>query len=57
MTPVYQDSIFCNYYWADSSNYLMGTEHGWNQSIGLATYVPVIDAAKNDAKIENCFSW
>ncbi len=55
--PVFQDSIFCQYYWADSSNYLMGTEYGWNQSIGFVTYIPVIDAPKSNAKIENYFTW
>lgn len=55
--PVFQDSIFCMYYWADSSNYFMGTEYGWNQSVGLASYIPVMDAPKSNAKIENFFIW
>jgi len=55
--PVFQDSIFCQYYWADSSNYFMGTEYGWNQSIGLAAYVHVVDAPNNNARIENLFPW
>ncbi|MCK4792335.1 MAG: hypothetical protein KAV87_51875 [Desulfobacteraceae bacterium] len=55
--PVFQDSVFCVYYWADSSNYFMDTEYGWNQSVGLITFIPVKDAPKSGAKIENWFTW
>jgi hypothetical protein len=55
--PVFQNSFTCHYYLEEDDNFLMDTEYGWNQSIGLALYVPIDSAVKAGALIENYTTW
>ena len=50
--PVFQDSIICCFYFEDYYNPLMNTEYGWNQSIGLASFIPIDSSIKDGSKIQ-----
>ena len=55
--PAFQDAWNCDYYFDEESNVFMETEKGWNQAIGFITYIPIDNAVKTGAKIQNEFMW
>lgn len=55
--PVFQEAFFCDYYYDDTTNALMGTQKGWNQAIDFAEYLPIDQAVKTGARIENILTW
>ena len=55
--PAFHDAWNCEYYFDEESNVFMGTDKSWNQAIGIAEYIPVNDAVKTGAKIQNEFPW
>ena len=55
--PTFQHSLECMYYYADDSDSFMGTEDGWNQSIGFVDFQDIYDATKTGAKLSNESSW
>ena len=55
--PTFQNAYECSYYYSDHYNDLMGTEPGWNQSIGFIDYEPVHFATMTGAKISNEYAW
>ena len=55
--PVFKNSFECGYYYSDHYNDLMGTEPGWNQSVGFVDYRPVYFATMSGAKISNEYAW
>jgi hypothetical protein len=60
--PLYDDCLFreatdCVYYYVEGSNPAIGAEPGWNQSIGLDLYAPVICSSMEGARLSNESAW
>ena len=60
--PLYEDRLFreatdCVYYYVEGPNPATGAEPGWNQSIGLDRYAPVICASMEGARLSNESAW
>ena len=55
--PAFKNAIYCGYYYSDHANALVGSEPGWNQSVGILEYVPIHRATLTGALIVNDFVW
>jgi hypothetical protein len=60
--PLYDDHVFleatdCIYFYDDQCNTLRGTSPGWNQSIGLHQYSPVVCTCREGARLSNTPAW
>jgi hypothetical protein len=60
--PLYDDRVFgeatdCVYYYEEQANQDRGTRPGWNRSVGLERYVPVVETANEGAKLANETAW
>jgi hypothetical protein len=54
---VFQDATDCVYYYDDQCSSLRGTAAGWNQSIGLHRYCPVVRPPREGARLSNEPAW
>jgi hypothetical protein len=60
--PLYDDAVFqgatdCVYFYDDHANESIGTARGWNQSVGLEQYTPVLRAEWEGARLSNEVAW
>ena len=60
--PLYEDRVFldatdCIYYYDDRENPETGTAPGWNQSVGLDRYVPILQPYREGASLSNESAW
>jgi hypothetical protein len=60
--PLYEDRVFleatdCIYYYDDQCSPPRGTLPGWNQSIGLHQYTPVVVMCREGARLSNTPAW
>jgi hypothetical protein len=62
VVPLFEDQAFpgatdCIYYYDDRAHEDMGTEPGWNMSVGLNTYAPIRCTMQAGARLSNEAAW
>ena len=62
VVPLFEDRAFpgatdCIYYFDEAAHEEIGTEPGWNMSIGLNLYAPIRCAVQEGARLSNEAAW